>query len=108
MKTYKDIVHFKKAQIKKEKKKKKKTHFKSEIHVLVSCIKVTISEREKRGERKEKGKGERRGRGTDVLWVQNTPLACLEPSQNYKRHGKGGGRKKTEENAIEKDDRGKI
>ena len=57
-------------------------------------------ERRKPGKRKEKR--ERRGRGTDELWVQNTPL---ELSTNYKRHGKGGSRKKTEENAIEKDDR---
>ena len=45
--------------------------------------------KEKRGERREigeKGKRERRGRGTDVLLVQNTPL---ELSKNYKRHGKG-------------------
>ena len=43
-------------------------------------------ERRNERNRRERKKRERRGRGTDVLWAQNTPL---ELSKNYKRHGKG-------------------
>ena len=43
-----------------------------------------LNERNRRA-RKERER-ERRGRGTDVFWVQNIPL---ELSKNYKRHGNG-------------------
>ena len=106
--------------LKRPKSRRKKYPFKSEIHVLVICIKVSIfrnreerrKEREREREREGGERKEKKGRGEEA---RQTCYGCrttpLELSKNYKRHETGEAGKMTEEETKkvrEKDDRVKI